>query len=335
MIMHTLRFAGKDFDYLAGAQIPDFEHSVKLSNAPLIICEGDEYPASALNKIPKFLFYHPHLAVLSGISWDHINVFPTFENYKEQFNLFIRQMKPGSCLIYNEKDEILSGLVKEEAHHLELIPYSIPDHEIKNGITTVHFEGLQAPLHVFGLHNLQNICAAFLVSKKLGIDAKTFLQAISLFKGASQRLEKVFEKPGSALFRDFAHAPSKVKASIHAVKEQFPGRQLVAILELHTYSSLNESFLPQYDRSMEDADMACVYYSEHALEIKHLPPLSAEKIRDGFGLETLKVIRDRDELKKFISGLSTQNTNLLMMSSGSFDGLRKEDIVKLWQKNGG
>lgn len=333
MIMHVLREAGKDFDYLAGAKIPGFERSVKISNAPLIVCEGDEYPASAMNKIPKFLFYHPQIAVLSGIAWDHINVFPTFENYLEQFALFIRQMEAGSCLIYNEEDENLVRLVEKEGKKLELWPYSVPKHEINDGITTVYFDGLSAPLQVFGMHNLQNIYAALLVCKKIGVDTKPFLHAISLFKGASQRLEKVFEKPGAALFRDFAHAPSKVKASIHAVKEQFPNRKLVAVLELHTYSSLNKTFLPQYAHSMEEADSACVFYSHHALEIKHLPPLSREQIKDGFEQKELTVITETNELKNFISNQSDKDTNLLMMSSGNFGGLSKEEVIELWQKH--
>lgn len=333
MILHVLQQNRQDFDYLVGAQIPGFDYSVKISDAPLIVCEGDEYPASAIQKKPKFLFYHPQIAVLSGIAWDHINVFPTYEIYLQQFALFIQGMQPGSVLIFNELDQELVALTRQYGGHLQLIPYNTPEHQIQQGKTFIRFEDKKIPLRVFGIHNLQNIAAARLVCLQLGIAEEDFFAAISSFSGASRRLEQVFEKEDAALFRDFAHAPSKVKASIHAVREQFPQRQLVAVLELHTFSSLNADFLSEYRLSMQDADIACVYYSRHALEIKRLPPLSPEKIREEFGRADIQVLHEADALRQFISNLPADHTNLLMMSSGSFDGVTITEMITLWQKN--
>ncbi len=332
MILHVLKQCGKDFDYLVGAQLPGFEYSVKISDAPVIICEGDEYPASAMQKIPKFLFYHPQMAALSGIAWDHINVFPTFENYVEQFAVFIREMEPGATLIYNSLDRELAKVVEKEGKHLQLIPYKIPEYHIENGKTMVRFGDLTTTLEVFGSHNLENLLAAKLVCEKLGIAEKDFLRAISSFKGASKRLEKVFESGDATLYRDFAHAPSKVKASIHAVKEQFPGRRLTAVLELHTYSSLNAQFLPEYHDAMQEADTAVVFFSSHALSIKHLPDLSFEMIREGFHRADLHIINKSEDLKSFINLVPAHHTNLLMMSSGSFGNITMDEMIKRWQE---
>lgn len=332
MILHVFNQLGRDFDYLVGAQLPNFEYSVKISDAPVIICEGDEYPASAIQKVPKFLFYQPKIAVLTGIAWDHINVFPTFENYIEQFAMFIRKMQPDATLIYNGLDEELVKVVEKEGKHLQLIPYTIPSYQIENGKTIVQFGNNRATLEVFGSHNLQNLLAAKLVCQKLGVSEKDFLHTISSFKGASKRLEKIFEAPDAILYRDFAHAPSKVKASIHAVKEQFPDRKLIAVLELHTYSSLNAAFLPEYHNAMQEADSAVVFYSNHALSIKHLPDLPFEIIRQGFNRSDLHIINNSEELKSFISLAPAREANLLMMSSGSFGNTTTDEIIGLWQK---
>ncbi len=332
MILHVLKQCHKDFDFLVGAPIPGFSQSVKISEAPLIICEGDEYPASPLKKIPKFLFYKPQIAVLSGIAWDHINVFPTLEEYKAQFALFIQTLPPGGTLIYNQTDETLQNLVASHGQKLRLLPYRLPAFQIKNGITRVFMNGKSETVKIFGQHNLQNLQAAALVCRELDISTSAFLNAIKDFEGALRRLEKVFENEESLIFRDFAHAPSKVRASMQAVKDQYPDRRLTAILELHTYSSLNPSFLPQYAHTMDAADAACVYYSSHAIEIKKLPPLSPEKIRESFGREDLEIIHEREALKQFISHQSPLQTNLLMMSSGSFENLSTEEIINLWQE---
>lgn len=332
MILHVLSRSGKDFDYLVGAKIPGFDYSVKLSQAPLIICEGDEYPASAVVKKPKFLFYHPDIAVISGIAWDHVNVFPTFESYLQQFALFLAGMHEQAVLIYNQQDDRLRTLVETHGQHLRLMPYRTPPYRIEDARTIVSLGEKEVPLQVFGTHNLQNIAAAHLVCVQLGIADEAFSSAIATFSGASRRLEKVFEKPGAALFRDFAHAPSKVKASIDAVREQFADRRLAAVLELHTFSSLNVDFLPQYRGAMDQADVACVFYSQHALQVKRLPALSAGKIKAAFGRPDMMVLQQAEELRHFLRDLDPDNTNLLMMSSGSFEGMDTAELTALWQK---
>jgi len=254
MIMHVLKKAGKDFDYLVGARLEGFDQSVNISNAPLIVCEGDGYPASVLEKRPKFHFLFPHIAIITGIAWDHINVFPTFEFYLEQFRIFIDKITPGGCLIYNETDEILKKLVKEHPSAVERIPYGLPQHQIRNGKTLIRLEDEEGELKVFGNHNLLNLHAAYLACKQVGIDAKTFVNKISSFTGASKRLELLVENSSTNVYRDFAHAPSKVRATIEAVKQQFPSRKLIAALELHTFSSLNEQFMNEYRGTMDAAD---------------------------------------------------------------------------------
>ncbi|HVY76762.1 MAG TPA: Mur ligase family protein, partial [Puia sp.] len=325
MIMHVLQGAGVDFDYLVGARLPGFEFAVKVSHAPLIVCEGDEYPASALEKRPKFHFLHPHIAIITGIAWDHINVFPTFDFYLEQFRIFIRQIEPGGILFYNETDEVLKQLVQQEHPDIRIQGYGIPPHQVHQGITSVTLDGITSPLRVFGLHNLLNLNAAWLVCRELGLSASIFLKQIAGFTGASKRLELLAEKGNTRVYRDFAHAPSKVKATIAAVKEQFPGRQLIAVLELHTYSSLQASFLEEYRGSLDPADKAAVFYSAHALELKRLPPLDPDTVKKGFGNQELTVLTSAQELSSWLKAQRYQNTNLLMMSSGQYDGL---DIVK-------
>jgi UDP-N-acetylmuramate: L-alanyl-gamma-D-glutamyl-meso-diaminopimelate ligase len=321
MIMNVLRSAGKDFDYLVGARLEGFAQSVNITNAPVIVCEGDEYPASALEKRPKFHFLFPHIAILTGIAWDHINVFPTFEIYLEQFRIFIDKIEPGGALIYNMTDPVLKKLVEEHPAPVRRIPYNIPPHEIKNGITVVTLEGQDGVLKVFGEHNLLNLQAAYLACKELGIGAAAFLDGIAAFTGAAKRLELLAGNEQVNVYRDFAHAPSKVKATMEAVKRQFPDRQLIAVLELHTYSSLNEQFLTEYRGAMEQADKAVVFYSRHALELKRLPELPAGKVIAGFDKEGLVVINEKEELLAWLMQQSYKNVNLLLMSSGNYDGL--------------
>ncbi|HLR38664.1 MAG TPA: Mur ligase family protein [Chitinophagaceae bacterium] len=333
MIMHVLNKQEKDFDYLVGAKVPGFESSVKMSDAPLIVCEGDEYPASALKKVPKFFFYHPHISVLSGIAWDHMNVFPTYENYVEQFQKFIEGLATGSTLIYNGKDGELSQLVKEYGSHLKAIPFAIPEHKVENGKTQVVLNGYAEFISVFGDHNLMDLQAAALVCQKLGISSQNFLTAIKDFEGAAQRLEKIYEDEKTTVFRDFAHAPSKVEASLNAVKEQFPDRKLTAVAELHTYSSLNKDFLPQYEGKMDAADNVAVFYDPHAVKIKKLPFISPEQIKEGFKRQNMEVISTKEELLDFISQQDSDDANLLIMSSGSLGGTTNEDILAHWGNN--
>lgn len=321
MIMHVLKIAGKAFDYMVGARLDGFEQSVNITDAPVIVCEGDEYPASALEKRPKFHFLFPHIAILTGIAWDHINVFPTFDNYLEQFRIFLDKIEPGGVLIYNETDPVLKSLVEGHTAHYRLLPYGLPDHSIHHGETSISIEGQQSILKIFGNHNLLNLHAAWYACEELGVDAATFVKAIATFTGAAKRLEILAKNEGCTVFRDFAHAPSKVKATIEAVRQQFPDRKLYAVLELHTYSSLQEQFLPQYAGAMDPADGAVVYFSSHALELKRLPMLDPEKVKAGFGKEELLVFNRRDDLEQWLAVQDYTQASLLLMSSGNYDGL--------------
>jgi UDP-N-acetylmuramate: L-alanyl-gamma-D-glutamyl-meso-diaminopimelate ligase len=322
MIMHVLKNAGKDFDYLVGARLEGFDQSVNITDAPVIVCEGDEYPASVIEKRPKFHFFFPHIAIITGIAWDHINVFPTFEFYLEQFIIFINKIEKGGILIYNEADEVLNQLVKENRRDdIRYQPYAIPQHSIANGKTTLTIDGVTSELKVFGNHNLMNLYAAYYACKELGIDAKTFVNAIRSFTGAAKRLELMASSASVNVYRDFAHAPSKVKASIEAVKQQFPARKLVAVLELHTFSSLNEAFMAEYKGAFDKADTGVVFYSKHALELKRMPDLPKEKVLEGFGKEGLQVFTDKNELWDFLQQQDLTNASLLLMSSGNYDGL--------------
>jgi UDP-N-acetylmuramate: L-alanyl-gamma-D-glutamyl-meso-diaminopimelate ligase len=322
MIMHVLKGVAKPFDYMVGARLPGFEFSVSITDAPVIICEGDEYPASVLEKRPKFHFLFPHIAVLTGIAWDHINVFPSFDFYLEQFRIFIHMIEPGGLLIYNEQDLLLKELVKKEiSSGIRTIGYGIPSHEVILGNTRIFLENQWKNLQVFGNHNLMNIQAAWLVCRELGVSAATFLEQIALFTGASKRLELVASSDQTKIYRDFAHAPSKVKATIEAMKEQFPDHQLIAVLELHTYSSLNAGFMKEYRTVMDPADKAVVFYSAHALELKRMPPLDPNHVKSGFGTKGLLVFNSAQELSQWLGAQSYEKTNLLLMSSGNYDGL--------------
>ncbi len=321
MIMHVLRKESKDFDYLVGARLDGFDRSVKITNAPVIVCEGDEYPASTLEKQPKFHFLFPHIAILTGIAWDHINVFPTFPFYLEQFTIFINKIEPGGILIYNETDEELVKLVgKHKRTDIRYQPYGLPAHQISHGETSISIDGNKGELRVFGDHNLLNLHAAYYACRELQITPAAFVKSIADFTGASKRLELLGSNKTTNVYRDFAHAPSKVKASIEAVKQQFPERRLFAILELHTFSSLNETFMEQYRGAMAKADLPVVFYSSHALELKRLPPLPVEKVVQGFGHDNLTVLNEAEGLIRFLKNESYEHSNVLFMSSGNYDG---------------
>ena len=329
MIMFVLQTLHKEFDYLAGAILQGFKNSVHITNAPVIICEGDEYPASVLEKRPKFHFLFPHVAILTGIAWDHINVFPTFEIYKEQFVIFIQKIEKNGILIYNENDTVLKELVeKNKRNDIKYQPYAIPEHTIENGITHISIDNETTALKVFGNHNLQNLFAAYYACKELGIVTKDFLNAIANFTGASKRLELMTSNHSINVYRDFAHAPSKVKATIEAVKHQYPNRKLIAILELHTYSSLSKDFLKEYNNSLQYADVAVVFYSQHALELKRMPALPKELVYEGFNKEGLIVINSKEELNNWLHQQNYTNSNLLLMSSGNYDGVDMQNFAK-------
>jgi len=322
MIMHVLQNANIDFDYLVGARLHGFEQSVKLTEAPVIVCEADEYPASTIEKNPKFHFLFPHIAVITGIAWDHINVFPTFAFYLEQFIIFIQKIEKGGVLIYNETDEVLKNLVnKNRRTDIRYIPYQLPQHTIENGKTSLIIGKEKTQLEVFGNHNLLNLQAAYFVCKELGIDDISFTRGIATFGGAAKRLELIGKKENCNIYRDFAHAPSKVKASIDAVKQQFPNRKLIAILELHTFSSLNKDFMEEYKGAMENADEAIVFYSRHALELKRMKFLDPESVKQGFQKQNLKVITEKKVLEEKLKSNTFNNINYLFMSSGNFDGM--------------
>ncbi len=322
MIMHVLRSLKVDFDYLVGAKLNGFDQSVNITNAPVIVCEGDEYPASAIEKKPKFHFLFPHVAILTGIAWDHINVFPTFDFYLEQFRIFIAKIESGGLLIYNESDAVLNKLVKEcHRSDLRYQPYAIPEHAILNGNTTVTIDGNTSSLKVFGNHNLMNMVAAYYACKEIGVSAGDFIRTIADFTGASKRLELLASNNNCNVYRDFAHAPSKVKATIEALKQQYPDRKLIGILELHTFSSLNEKFMNEYNGALSKADTAIVFYSKHALELKRLPDLPIEKIREGFNQSGLLVMNDKKILEEWLETNDFSNSNIVLMSSGNYDGL--------------
>ena len=322
MIMHVLRAAGKPFDYLVGARLQGFDQSVNLTDAPVIVCEGDEYPASTLERRPKFHFLFPHIAVITGIAWDHINIFPTFDNYLEQFRIFIGKIEKGGTLIYNDADDELKKLVTEtKRNDLTYLPYTVPQHQIEDGRTTVTIEGVTTQLSVFGHHNLLNLHAAWLVTKSLGLSADVFTHAIATFTGAAKRLELLAQSENCLVYRDFAHAPSKAKDTLEAVRAQFPQRKLIAVFELHTFSSLNEAFMKEYAGVMDAADAGAVFYSKHALELKRMPFLEPQNVAAGFATKNLEIITDKNNLEAW---LQTQNYNksvLLLMSSGNYDGL--------------
>ena len=330
MIMHVLKIAQKQFDYLVGARLEGFDQSVKITDAPVIVCEGDEYPASIIEKRPKFHFLFPQVAIITGIAWDHINVFPTFENYLEQFAIFIHKIEPGGLLIYNETDPVLKQLVDQHFRRdIRYQPYAIPAHIIQGGVTSITIEGITGELKVFGNHNLLNLYAAWYACQFLGVDAATFVKAIASFTGASKRLEQIAANESTIVYRDFAHAPSKVKATIEAVKLQYPLRQLVAVLELHTFSSLNRNFMQEYHGVMDKADKAAVFYSQHALELKRMPELPPEIVKEGFQKAGLQVITAKEQLAEWLSGQDYNQANLVLMSSGNFDGL---DLSSFAQK---
>jgi UDP-N-acetylmuramate: L-alanyl-gamma-D-glutamyl-meso-diaminopimelate ligase len=328
MIMHVLKAAGRPFDYLVGARLEGFDQSVSITSAPLIVCEGDEYPASIIEKRPKFHFLSPHIAVLTGIAWDHINVFPTFDNYLEQFRIFLDKIEPGGSLIYNSTDPVLSRLVQAYPSRIGKKSYDVPAHSIADGKTRISIEGHPTELQVFGDHNLLNLHAAWLVTRELGIDAQTFCQAIASFGGAAKRLELLAKNSRTSIFRDFAHAPSKVRASIQAVKQQFPDRQLIAVLELHTYSSLNSDFMKEYEGTMNSADQAVVFYSPQALSLKRMPDLSVNTVKQGFAKPGLLVFNEQEKMKEWLERQNYQNANLLLMSSGNYDGMDLLTFVK-------
>lgn len=321
MLLHVMNFLGVKTDYLVGALLEGFDCMVQLSDAPYIVIEGDEYLSSPIDMRPKFHWYAPDVALISGIAWDHINVFPTFENYVEQFKIFTDKITPNGALIYFEKDESIQEIVEQLRTDIKKVPYGLPNHEIRDGKTFLDLGDSQVPLKVFGNHNLQNILGAKLVLNEIGISDQDFYRAIQSFKGAAKRLELIAENKTCVAYKDFAHSPSKLKATVAAVKEQFPTRKLVACMELHTFSSLKKEFLPQYDQCMAAADLAFVYFSPEVVAHKKLENITAHLVRQSFGTANVKVYTDSAELTNDLRQLTWENANLLLMSSGNFHGV--------------
>lgn len=323
MLLHVLKQVNLESDYLVGAQLEGYDCMVKLSqNTEVAVIEGDEYLSSPIDRRPKFHLYKPHIAVITGIAWDHINVFPTWKNYVEQFEKFIDVIEPHGYLIYFSGDDVLEKLAKNARSDIKTIPYHTHKHKIIDGKTILISQSdKEYPLAVFGDHNLQNISGAVEVLRLLGLSAEAIYSSIQSFTGASKRLEKVGGKDDFLFFKDFAHAPSKLKATTSALKEQFPDRELVACMELHTFSSLNKKFLPLYNGAMEKADKAFVYFSPQVVAHKKLESLSANEVAESFGTENVKVFTDSDELLRELHNISWKGKTLLMMSSGNFDGI--------------
>ncbi|MBI9037440.1 MAG: peptidoglycan synthetase [Bacteroidales bacterium] len=327
MILHVLNYNKINCDYMVGAQLEGFEVMVKLSEeAKIMLIEGDEYLTSPIDRRPKFHLYKPNIALLSGIAWDHINVFPTWENYLEQFRIFIELIEKGGSLVYCEEDKNVKMLAESTMNKINKIAYKLPDYVIKNGIT--YLKENEVSLKIFGKHNLQNLSGAKLVCKELGITNEQFNEAIKHFSGASKRLELVGVNEKTMIFKDFAHSPSKLKASVNAVKEQFQDRKLIACIELHTFSSLNKDFLTEYKGCLDKADTPIVYFNSHTIKLKRLPELSPKIIKKAFSNNRLKIYIDSKLLEKDLIKRQWDNTNLLMMSSGNFDGIDFKSLVK-------
>lgn len=320
IVVHVLNFYNRSFDYVIGARIKGVDNPVKLSDAPLIIIEGDEYLCSAIDLTPKFLRYQHHIGLISGVAWDHANVFPTEEEYLKAFDRFADQTPKSGILIFCEADPMVSVVGNKQRADVVSVPYKAHAHAIENGQEFLTNGKERIPIKIFGNHNLQNINGAKELLKKIGINTEQFYKAISTFEGAAGRLEKVKETATSVVFKDYAHAPSKVRASVRAVKELYPSQDVVACLELHTFSSLNKSYLPQYKDSLKGITNAVVFFNPEKLKAKNLEPITEADIKAAFGNNSLKVFDDPKKLEEYLTSQSWANKNLLMMSSGNFAG---------------
>ncbi|MBN4070286.1 peptidoglycan synthetase [Olleya sp. AH-315-F22] len=330
MILHVMHYHSRDVDYMVGAQLEGFDVMVKLTeDNDFIVLEGDEYLSSPIDKRPKFHLYKPNIALLSGIAWDHINVFPTYEGYVEQFSIFVESIVKGGSITYNEEDEEVRRVVEGSENTIRKLPYKTPKYTVENGQTLLETPEGYLPIEVFGKHNLNNLAGAKWICQHMGIDEDDFYEAITTFKGASKRLEKIAESKNSVVFKDFAHSPSKVQATTNAVKEQYQDKTLIACLELHTYSSLNAEFLKEYKGTLDAADVAVVFYSPHAVEIKKLEEVSKEQIANAFDRDDLIIYTNPEDFKQFLFSQNFDNKALLLMSSGNYGGLDFEEVKVL------
>lgn len=329
MIMHVLKHQGVDFDYMVGAQLEGFDTMVHLSpKSKIAVFEGDEYLSSPIDSRPKFLWYKPHIALLTGIAWDHINVFPTIECYNQQFSDFIGTIDPNGFLTYYDGDSDLGKVITESNAECVILPYHALEAVVKDDLTMIQHKGKEYPVSIFGSHNLQNMAGAMLVCKELGVEPEAFLIAMKSFQGATRRLQVLRKNDHSAVFYDFAHAPSKVKATMQAVRERYPERQLTACFELHTFSSLNKKFLPHYRDTMSLADKAIVFFDPHVVAHKKLPEITINEVAKAFNLSVGSVFTDADELKKELEKIKLQNGNLLIMTSGNLAGINLKVLTE-------
>lgn len=330
MILHVLHYHDKPVDYMVGAQLEGFDTMVHLTyENDFIILEGDEYLSSPIDRRPKFHLYKPNIALLSGIAWDHINVFPTYENYVEQFKIFVDSIIKGGSINYNAEDPEVVKVVEASENTIRKIGYQTPEYTIENGTTYLETTEGSMPIEIFGKHNLNNLAGAKWICQHLGVDEDDFYEAIATFKGASKRLEKIAETDNFVAYKDFAHSPSKVEATTKALKEQYPDRKLIACLELHTYSSLNPEFLKEYKGALDAADVAVVFYSMHAVQIKQLEAIKDTQIEEAFERKDLVIFTDPADFKTYLYTQEFKNTNLLLMSSGNYGGLDFDEVRKL------
>ena len=327
MIVHVLNYHNREFDFVIGARVNGVQDTIKLSDAPIIIVEGDEYMTSPIDRVPKFLKYNHHIALISGIAWDHINVYPTLESYVEQFELLADSTPKAGSLIFNEEDDLTSVICKKERADVKALPYTTPKYKSKNGKFVLKTDDEKIALKIFGRHNMQNLSGAKTVLQRIGISSKQFYDAIQSFEG-TQRRNNLLSKNGSvSIYEDFAHAPSKLKATVSALKELHPKRKLTACFELHTFSSLNKEFLKHYNNTYNSPDTAIVYVNQENLKHKNLPALSETEIKEGFGRMDLVVYDNPESLLNHISKKSWEDENLIFMSSGNFDGLNLQKLA--------
>ena len=330
MILHVMHYFNREVDYMVGAQLEGFDVMVKLTeHNDFIILEGDEYLSSPIDRRPKFHLYKPNIALLSGIAWDHINVFPTWKNYVEQFSVFVDSIVEGGSITYNIEDAEVKKVVENSENTIRKFPYQTPNYKVQDGTTFLETEEGSMPVEIFGKHNLNNLAGAKWICQQMGIDENYFYEAISTFQGASKRLEKIAETKKSIAYKDFAHSPSKVLATTNALKNQYPNRKLIACLELHTYSSLNPEFLKEYKGALDAADVAVVFYSPHAVEIKKLKAISSEQIANAFQRENLIIYTNPTAFKTFLFSQKFNETSLLLMSSGDYGGLDFDELKNL------
>jgi len=334
MILHVLNYHDKAVDYMVGAQLEGFDRMVHLTEEnDFIVLEGDEYLSSPIDRRPKFHLYKPNIALLSGIAWDHINVFPTYDNYVEQFRIFVDSIVKGGSITYNEEDLEVDNVVKASENAIRKLPYHTPDYTVDNGQTILETPEGPMPIEVFGKHNLSNLAGAKWICQNMGVDEDDFYEAIASFKGASKRLEKIAEGKSCVAYKDFAHSPSKVMATTKAVKEQYPHRKLIACLELHTYSSFNPEFLKEYKGALEAADLAAVFYLPESVRIKKLKEVTPEQISQAFVRDDLQIFTEAEVFKNFVFGQEYDNSVLLLMSSGNYGGLNLEEVKALVERH--